>query len=102
MQAGTSRRAAKRTAKTRTRKGTRDEEGKKDEEEFQVERFNVYGQATVITQWNGPFNSPYYGTNSFLSQHETATSETSTLFLGARFWQGCEVYFDPELAGGRG
>ncbi len=77
---------------------------KKDEkkEEFKTENFNVYGQATVVTQWNGPFRSPYEGTNSFLSQRDTATSETSTLFLGARFWQGCEVYFNPEIAGGTG
>ena len=83
----------------------KDEEKKeeeKKEEEFKVERFNAYGQATVITQWNGPFRSPYEGPHSFLSQQETATSVTSTLFLGARFWQGCEVYFNPEIAGGRG
>ncbi len=80
----------------------KDEEKKDKEEPFKTENFNAYGQATVITQWNGPFRSPYEGTNSFLSQRDTATSETSTLFLGARFWRGCEVYFNPEIAGGTG
>ena len=78
------------------------ESEKEKKEEFKTENFNVYGQATVVTQWNGPFRSPYEGTNSFLSQRDTATSETSTLFLGDRFWQGCEVYFNPEIAGGEG
>ncbi|MGA2617173.1 MAG: carbohydrate porin [Thermoguttaceae bacterium] len=73
-----------------------------DEKEFKVERFNAYGQATVITEWNGPFQSPYAGPHSFLSEDETRTSATATIFLGARFWQGCEVYFNPEVAGGLG
>lgn len=81
------------------------EEEKKDkdeEKEFKVERLNAYGQATVITQWNGPFHSPYTGPHSFLPIHEWATSDTGTLYLGARCWQGAELYFNPEVAGGLG
>ena len=61
-----------------------DQAEKKDgEKEFKLERFNAYGQATVITQWHGPFHSPYEGPHSFLSRSETGTSVTATLFLGA-------------------
>ena len=82
-----------------------DESGKEkkdDEKEFKVERFNAYGQATVISEWNGPFHSPYIGPHSFLPIHEWATSDTATLYLGARCWQGAELYFNPEVAGGLG
>ena len=79
-----------------------DKEKKDDEKEFQVEQYNACGQATVITEWNGPFRSPYIGPHSFLPIHEWATSDTATLFLGAHCWKGAELYFDPEVAGGLG
>jgi high affinity Mn2+ porin len=75
---------------------------KEEEKEFKVEQFSAHGQATVITEWNGPFHSPYLGPHSFLPMHEWATSDTATLFLGAHCWQGGELYFDPEVAGGLG
>ena len=60
----------------------------------------------MISQWNGTFRSPYSGPHSFISGNETATSETSTLEMGLRLWegdwQGAELYFDPEIAGGLG
>lgn len=77
-------------------------QAKEDEKEFKVERWNAYGQTTVITQWSGPFRSPYSGPHSFLSEHQWATSDTGTLFLGTHCWNGAELYFDPEIAGGRG
>ena len=64
--------------------------------------FSVHGQTTIITDFNSPFYSPYVGPRSFLPIYENATSLTSTLFLGARLWQGGEFYFNPEVAGGRG
>ena len=90
------------TAKRQRSRARKEGREKDDEKEFKVERFNAYGQATVITQWNGPFRSPYIGPHSFLPIHEWATSDTATLFLGARCWQGAELYFNPEVAGGLG
>ena len=75
---------------------------KKDEKEFKEERFNWYGQTTVISQWHDSFHSPYQGQNSFQSDEDTATSATATLMLGGKLWQGGELYFDPEIACGRG
>jgi high affinity Mn2+ porin len=79
----------------------RDDE-KKEDKPFEEQRLNYYGQTTVITQHNDSFHSPYQGPNSFLSQEETATSATATLMLGGKLWKGGELYFDPEIACGRG
>lgn len=67
-----------------------------------AEWYNCFGQATVISQSNTPFRSPYSGTNSFQSVNDTSTSETATLEIGARLGPLGEVYFDPEISGGRG
>jgi high affinity Mn2+ porin len=79
-----------------------DQDEKKDEKPFEEQRFNWYGQTTVITQWHYPFPSPYEGPHSFLSEQETATSATATLMLGGKLWHGGELYFDPEIACGLG
>lgn len=80
------------------------EDDKKDKEkpDDKPSNYSVHGQATVIYQGNGWFRSPYAGTNSFLNNTNTRTSETTTLFLGKKLWEGGEVYFNPEVAGGRG
>ena len=64
--------------------------------------YSVHAQATFITQKNNVFPSPYTGTNSFLTGGLQATSETATLFMAARLWEGTEVVFTPEVAGGAG
>jgi high affinity Mn2+ porin len=65
--------------------------------------FNVHGQATVISQKHDVFPAPYAGRNSLPRDEPFRTSVTGTLFLGARLpWEGGEVYFDPEIAGGEG
>ncbi|MBI4945855.1 MAG: carbohydrate porin [Bacteroidetes bacterium] len=66
------------------------------------ERFSVHMQTTVITQHKPYFHAKYSGINSLISQEETQTSITSTLFLGARLWQGASAYLNPEIAGGSG
>ncbi len=73
-----------------------------DTKEFKEERYNWYAQATVIDQGHGTFPSPYAGPHSFQSIYEARTSATATLMLGARMWQGGEIYFDPEIACGLG
>ncbi len=66
------------------------------------EKFNIYGQTTVISDWHGTFHSPYEGEHSFRSLDEAKTSMTGTLDFGLHLWRGGEVYFDPEIAGGEG
>ncbi|WP_457825761.1 hypothetical protein, partial [Staphylococcus aureus] len=46
-------------------------------------------QLTVIGQKHAGFKAPYSGTNSLADTVEpTATSLTSTLFLGRKLWKG--------------
>lgn len=66
------------------------------------ERFSIHAQVTVITQYKPAFNAKYTGKNSLISQEETARSITSTLYLGAKLWQGASVFINPEIAGGSG
>ncbi len=65
-------------------------------------RFSVHAQATVVDEGDFGFHAPYAGPNSLPNNAQSATSVTSTLFLGARLLPGTEVYLDPELSGGRG
>ena len=48
------------------------------------------------------FRSPYEGQFSLKDYPERDVSITSTLFLGIRLASGTALYFDPEIAGGRG
>ncbi len=66
------------------------------------ERVNLHFQQTVITQTKPRFNAAYSGNNSLSPSSETASSLTSTLFMGARLWKGAEAYFNPEISGGEG
>ncbi len=66
------------------------------------ERWNLYYQATSVGQYHGTFNSPYSGPFSLRSYPERDVSLTTTLFLGLRIGQNTTLYFDPEIAGGRG
>src|SRR5271156_1881192 len=66
------------------------------------ERWNLYFQATSIGQYHGSFNAPYSGPRSLSNDPEQDVSLTATLFLGYRIAQNTQLYFDPEIAGGRG
>jgi len=63
---------------------------------------SVHGQATVVDQIHDHFQAPYTGPNSLLRVEPSALSETTTLFLDARVWEGGELIFNPELGGGFG
>jgi high affinity Mn2+ porin len=67
-----------------------------------TENWNLFYQATSIGQYHGTFNSPYEGRFSLLDITERDVSLTTTLFLGLRLSQNTQLYFDPEIAGGRG
>lgn len=66
------------------------------------QRFNWHFQQTVISQYHPTFHAPYSGVNSLQPKEETASSLTTTLFLGLRLWTHSAFYFNPELAGGSG
>ena len=68
----------------------------------QARQFTAHGQTTVITEKHDDFHAPYAGPNSLPRHEGEATSVTATLFLGTRIWNGGEVYFNPEIAGGQG
>ena len=66
------------------------------------QRFNFHFQQTIIGQYKPPFSAEYSGKNSLITEQETQTSLTTTLYGGARLWKGAEAYFNPELSGGAG
>ncbi len=66
------------------------------------ERWNLFAQATAIGQYHGTFPSPYSSPFSLQSYAERDVSLTTTLFLGLRLGKDTALYFDPEIAGGRG
>ena len=67
-----------------------------------AERWNLYYQATAIGQRHGTFNAPYHGPFSLQGYAEHVVSLTTTLFFGLRLDNNTQLYFDPEIAGGRG
>lgn len=69
---------------------------------LEPERWNLFYQATSIGQYHGTFRSPYSSPYSLQDRMERDVSLTSTLFLGLRVEKNTMVYFDPEIAGGRG
>jgi high affinity Mn2+ porin len=66
------------------------------------QRWNFFYQSTSIGADHGTFNAPYSGRNSLASNSERDVSLTATLFFGFRAAANTIIYFDPELAGGRG
>jgi high affinity Mn2+ porin len=72
------------------------------EPEPDPERWNLFFQATSIGQYHGAFPSPYSGAFSLAGHAEAEVSLTSTLFFGLRLAKNTQLYFNPEVAGGRG
>lgn len=66
------------------------------------DRWNVSWQATSIGQYHGRFRSLYEGDNSLQADSERDVSLTSTVFFGLRLTPETHLYFNPEIAGGRG
>lgn len=67
-----------------------------------TERWNIFYQATSIGQYHGTFYSPYEGPFSLQDYPERDVSLTTTLFFALRLEDNTFLYFDPEIAGGRG
>jgi high affinity Mn2+ porin len=66
------------------------------------EQWNLYYQATSIGQYHGTFYAPYQGAFSLNNVPEHDVSLTTTLFLGLRLGPNTALYFNPEIAGGKG
>lgn len=64
------------------------------------EDWQLKGQATYIWQRSPGFNAQYSGQNSLRNSGEDGYTFTSTAYLGARTWQGGEVYLNVELGKG--
>ncbi len=66
------------------------------------DRFSIHAQTTVINQFKPSFSAKYTGENSLITQQESKTSITATLYMGLRLWKGASLFIDPEIAGGSG
>lgn len=80
----------------------RQQENKTPEAPEAEQRWNLFFQATSIGQYHGTFRSPYEGPRSLLDTTEWGFSETATIFFGLRLDENTQLYFNPEVAGGRG
>lgn len=67
-----------------------------------MERWNLYYQATSIGQYHDSFPALYSGPLSLSDKPERDVSLTTTLFFGLNLGDDIQLYFDPEIAGGRG
>jgi hypothetical protein len=60
-------------------------------------------QLTIINQIHSGFKAKYSGINSLADTVEpSATSITTTLYLGRKLWKYATFYFNPEVSGGAG
>ncbi len=68
------------------------------------EKWSMHYQGTVISQMHDAFRSPYESATSLLTEEgsKVKTSVTGTFFFGRKLWEGGELYFDTEIAGGKG
>jgi high affinity Mn2+ porin len=65
------------------------------------DRFNLHGQVTYISQYVPRFRSPYVGQQSLFPNQGRETSDV-TFYLGARLWEGAELWINPEIDQGFG
>lgn len=64
------------------------------------ETWNVHFQTTYINETKPSFHANYSGENSLLPNYEHAWTFSNTLYLGAKVWDGGEVYCNPEAFSG--
>ncbi|MDP4148319.1 MAG: carbohydrate porin [Bacteroidota bacterium] len=64
--------------------------------------WSYHFQFTGIEQGHYSFHSPYSGGNSLQNRGEQVYSVTSTVYIGRKLWKGAALYFNPEMAGGKG
>jgi high affinity Mn2+ porin len=66
------------------------------------QNWNFHFQQTIVVQYHPDFNAKYTGQNSLEPSEPSQTSVTSTFSVGRKLWNGGELYFNAELAGGNG
>lgn len=69
---------------------------------FLEKNFELYGQATNVTQAHPGFKSPYQGAQSMTGNADVQETSDVTLYGGARLWKGAEVWINPEIDQGFG
>jgi high affinity Mn2+ porin len=65
-------------------------------------RWEIHGQTTFLPQGYPAFRAPYSGTNSLTPAAQLQETWSNSLYLGARLWDGGEIYYNPELLQGFG
>ncbi len=68
---------------------------------LELDRFAFHGETTFIEQYAFPFRSPYLGAHS-LSPNQGRESWEAMFFVGARLWDGAELWVNPEIEQGFG
>jgi high affinity Mn2+ porin len=66
------------------------------------DRWEIHGQTTYIQQSYPSFRAPYSGPNSLSPAAQSRETWTTSLFLGAKLWDGGEFYYNPEFLQGFG
>jgi high affinity Mn2+ porin len=66
------------------------------------DKWSYHFQYTNVMQGHGDIHAPYSGQNSLSANPEQAFSLTSSLYLGRKLWKGASVFYNPEVAGGKG
>jgi hypothetical protein len=72
----------------------------KDSADWARENFSAKYQSTYNWQMHRNFNALYSGPNSVQTGAENMFTFSATAHLGARVWEGGELYFDPEVVSG--
>ena len=67
-----------------------------------AQKWSLHYQFTSIVQAHPAFAAGYSSNNSLRNHPESAVSFTTTLFLGRKLWKGGALYFNPEVAAGKG
>ena len=66
------------------------------------ENWLLHGASTFILQGQPGFDAKYSGANSLLTNDNLRNTFSVDLYLGARLWQGAELYVQPEAFQGSG
>ena len=72
--------------------------------QFKKDDFNFHYQTTFVPQYNFKAKKPlsYATANTFGTTNDQATTITATGFWGWRWGKNTDIYFNPEVAGGKG